>query len=409
MPMRVLRDAHWITLERIRVYSLFSIAALIGAFGYLVATSHGLNDYQGRPLGVDFSNVYAAGTYALKGTPELAFDPAQQFVREQAIFGEKTQLYGWHYPPLFLAVAAALATLPYFAALSFWETSTFVAYIWAMRIILPMRAAVLPIVGFTAVWINALNGNNGFLTAALFGGALALLPTRRIAAGIMLGCLAYKPQYGLLIPFALIAGHHWRVLWVTGFTVFTLIGFSLWGFGLASWQAFFRFLPFTQQQVLEQGNTGFYKMQSLFAWARDLGMNVNLAYGLQSMLTLFVIVAILRVWSRPYAWELKAALLLLGTVLGTPYVLDYDLMLLAPAMAYLIRYSLKTEFPPYEKIALLAAWGMPLIARNVAHHSWVFLGVLTMLLLFGLTLRKCSAVNLETTACCKTATGIDYP
>ena len=48
--------------------------------------------------------------------------------------------------------------------------------------------------------MNALVGQNGFLTAALIGGTLYLIPIRPVLAGICLGLLTYKPQYGLLFP-----------------------------------------------------------------------------------------------------------------------------------------------------------------------------------------------------------------
>ena len=48
------------------------------ALGALIATSKGLNDYQGRPLGTDFSNIYAGGTYVLDGKAGFAFDPPAQ-------------------------------------------------------------------------------------------------------------------------------------------------------------------------------------------------------------------------------------------------------------------------------------------------------------------------------------------
>ena len=64
-------------------------------------------DYQGRPIGTDFSNVYAAGTYVLEGRPEAPFDAATQHAREKQIFGAATPFYGWHYPPFFLFIAAA--------------------------------------------------------------------------------------------------------------------------------------------------------------------------------------------------------------------------------------------------------------------------------------------------------------
>ncbi len=108
-----MRTGAWLTRERMRLVALALLAAFVLGAGFLIVTSDGLNDRFGRPLGTDFSNVYAAGTYVLDGEPTAPFDPARQFAREQAIFGQATQFYGWHYPPFFLGLAALLALMPY--------------------------------------------------------------------------------------------------------------------------------------------------------------------------------------------------------------------------------------------------------------------------------------------------------
>ena len=131
----ILRSGDWLTLSRARLWAVAVLIASAGGLVYLVATSDGLSDYQGRPLGTDFSNVYAAGTYVLDGHPAAPFDPRLQHAREQAIFGEKTPFYGWHYPPFFLAVAAALALMPYQLALVVWQGVTLALYLLAIRAI----------------------------------------------------------------------------------------------------------------------------------------------------------------------------------------------------------------------------------------------------------------------------------
>src|SRR3954466_3938682 len=128
----LLRDGDWLTLARMRLWALAVLIAAAGGLVYLVATSDGLIDYQDRPLGTDFSNVYAAGTYVLEGQPAAPFDPRLQHAREQAIFGATPPFYGWHYPPLFLAIAAALALMPYQLALIVWQGVTLVLYLFAI-------------------------------------------------------------------------------------------------------------------------------------------------------------------------------------------------------------------------------------------------------------------------------------
>src|ERR1035438_8115520 len=119
--VEALRTGRWLTRERMRLIAFALLAAFVIGAGYLVTTSDGLNDRLGRPLGTDFSNVYAAGTYVLDGQPAAPFDPARQYAREQAIFGQATPFYGWHYPPFFLGLAALLALMPYWLALLVWQ------------------------------------------------------------------------------------------------------------------------------------------------------------------------------------------------------------------------------------------------------------------------------------------------
>src|SRR5256885_2593682 len=263
-----LRAGDWLTLARARLWALAVLAASAGGLIYLVATSDGLIDYQGRPLGTDFSNVYAAGTYVLDGNPAAPFDPRLQHAREQAIFGEKTPFYGWHYPPFFLGVAATLALMPYQLALIVWQGVPLLLYLLAIRAIITLGALPSPLRGgsarsagvgvdvvsrdlshrttptphpspqgggelsslwlllalaFPAVFVNLGHGHNGFLTAALIAFALVQLDRRPILAGILFGLLAYKPQFGLMIPLVLLATGRWRTLFAAGATVSALI------------------------------------------------------------------------------------------------------------------------------------------------------------------------------------------
>ena len=60
--------------------------------------------------------------------------------------------------------------------------------------------------------INLLYGQNGFLTAALLVGGIRLAPSRPLSGGVLLGLLAYKPQFGLVVVVALVAARLWRAI-----------------------------------------------------------------------------------------------------------------------------------------------------------------------------------------------------
>ena len=116
-----------------------------------------------------------------------------------------------------------------------------------------------------------------------------------------------------------------------------------------------------------------------------------LAYAMQGALALALAVALVWLWRSRAAFALKAAALLIGTVLATPYSLDYDLMLLAPVIAYLAVDGLARGFGAYEKTVLAALWIVPLIARAVPQATYVPLAVPLMLLAFVLLLRRAIA------------------
>ena len=255
---------------------------------------------QGRPLGTDFSNVYAAGTYVFDGDTDAAFDPPQQFAREQAIFGDATQFYGWHYPPYFLFIAAPLALLPYGLALAVWQAVTLALYLLMIRGIVsspsprargegrdegasppgsdskgseslrgPLTLASLDLsphagrgdqfmwlllaLAFPAVLINIGHGQNGFLTAALLGGALVVLDRRPLVAGVLFGLLVYKPQYGLMLPLVLAVSGRWRCFAAAAATVVLLTLATTLTFGTSVWRAFLDSTHFTRTVVLEAG------------------------------------------------------------------------------------------------------------------------------------------------------------
>jgi alpha-1,2-mannosyltransferase len=157
----MLRSGDWLTRERIRLVALAVLVASVLGAGFLIATANGLSDRFDRPLGTDFSDVYAAGTYVLDGEATAPFNPRRQITRERAIFGQKTPFYGWHYPPYFLGPAALFATMPYPLALALWQGVTLVLYLFVIREIL--ATALWPGLppGMTAEHPASRAGNSG--------------------------------------------------------------------------------------------------------------------------------------------------------------------------------------------------------------------------------------------------------
>jgi alpha-1,2-mannosyltransferase len=386
--LQSVRSGTFLTQERLRLVPAALLLGYVMALAVLFATLRGLSAYHARPLGTDFSNVYAAGQAALHGDPRAPFDPARQYAEEQKLFGRSTPFYGWHYPPYFLLVATPLATLPYLGALALWQVATLAFYLAAIWMLL--RAGPKPDVAsnpgwlllaaaFPATFVNLMNGNNGFLTAGLLAAGLACLESRPALAGVFFGLLVYKPQFAVMIPLALVAAGYWRTLAAAAATIAGLSAAVTALFGADIWSAFLASTHFTRTVVLEEGGTGFNKIQSVFAWTRLWGGSIALAYALQVLTSLAAALALTFVWRRRGALAERGAALSLAILLATPYCLDYDLVALAPAIALLAARGLEDGFRPYEKTLLAALWVVPIIARDIAGTILVPVGPMTLL------------------------------
>jgi hypothetical protein len=361
--------------------------AVINACYFPVAYISGMWIWEASGLGIptDFVNVWAAGRLVLDGHPALAYDWDIQRQIELALLGQDFPGYfAWHYPPPFLFVASWLAMLPYSAAFIGWMVASFIPYLAVMRGIVGRPFGWMFAAAFPFVFNNTLVGQNGFLTAALVGGTLYLLPVRPVLAGICLGLLTYKPQYGLLFPIVLIAASHWRAFFSAGVTATALAFVSWLAFGTESWHAFFHWMPTFSQAFLTEGKATWWKLQSIFSLVRFFGGSEQLAWAFQWVLTASVATVLVTMWRSRVPYTLKAAALAVGTLLTTPYLFMYDMMVLAIAVAFLVRIGLKRGFRAYELPALAVALALFLTFTFTGEPT----GFAINLIVGGLILRR---------------------
>ena len=343
-----------------------ALIGLVLALGYLVVLGgayrerHFLIDAEGAPIANDFVAVFAAGRLALDGAAAAAYDwPLHKAAEVRAVGHDFANYYGWHYPPTFLFVAAALALLPYLAATMVWLAATLAAYAATLYGLLAGagggRAGMFLALGFPAALWNVTAGQNGFLTATLIGGTLGLLERRPALAGMCLGLLSYKPQFGLLFPLVLIADRRWRVLTVAALVAVGLAALSWLAFGAASWEAFGHGLPLTSRVVLGEGAADWDRLQSIFGLLRARGTGETLAWTVQAVAALALAAGLVWLWRSRAAYALKAAALAAGALLATPYLYMYDLVVLAVAVAFLLRHALDHRFATSEIAGLAVA------------------------------------------------------
>lgn len=312
------------------------------------------------PFPMDFISYWAAGKLALGGQAAAAYDiAAHQAV--QAGSGAQAATMPFPYPPPFLFVAAPFGALPFGWAAAAWIGLGLGFYAFAVRRLMPWLGAVA--LAFPPLVACGIIGQNGFLTAGLFMLAMAVLPSRPIVAGLLIAALAIKPQLGLLVPLALIAGREWRAFAGATAGVLLLAVASLAAFGLAAWQGFLALMPL-YGRIAAEGLVGWNEMASLYAALRLGGAPDPLALALHAAAALAGAVLVWRSWRASTDPLARAATLATGTVLISPYLYVYDQLLLVPAIGWLWREGLDRRLiallfvPPLATLAQ-TAFGLP--------------------------------------------------
>ncbi len=144
----------------------------------------------------------------------------------------------------------------------------------------------------------------------------------------------------------------------------------------------------SRKLLLEQGDVvGFEKLQSVFAAIRMWGGGVPLAYWAQGAASVAAIGGVAWLWRNSADRDLKAALLMIATVLASPHALDYDLTILGPAIAFFVASSWSNGFRDFDISLLAAAWITPLLARGIAGLTGIPLGLIAIVVLYALTMR----------------------
>jgi alpha-1,2-mannosyltransferase len=382
-----LRDADWLSRERASAYCKIMFFVTIGAALLWLALSQGGLDRSGKPLGTDFVSFWTASQLALGGRPAEVYDIAAHQAAQTALFSRDIGYTAFFYPPPFLLICLPLATLPYLWSLFLWLAITGFACYRVLRAWLGAQFGALPILAFPAMLSNLGHGQNAYLSTALFGAGALMLKTRPIVAGLCLGALVYKPHLAIVIPVALVAARRWRTLLAAAASAAGFCLASLAVFGADAWRAFLAASP-KARIALEQNMVGNEKMQSVFAGVRLLHGGLTLAYGLQIIAAIGVCAALVHLQRRSFHANAEGPAMVAAALLASPFLLAYDLVLLAIPLCWIVREGLRAGFPPWEKIILAAAFVLPAVSRSIATYAGVPLSPFVIAGVFALVLRR---------------------
>jgi alpha-1,2-mannosyltransferase len=349
----------------------------------------------------DFIGFWTAGELALQGRAADAYDAVPLFFKEVALHRDPdTWAYvSFFYPPYFLLLCAVFAMLPYVAAVGLWLASTCAAYAAAMRALVPKdlrdRETIWVLfLGYPAVLVNAGFGQNGFLSTALLGGAAVWLDRRPALAGLCLGCLSYKPQLGIVVPVALAVAGRWRCFAAAAATVVVLAAAATLAFGVDIWPAFFADMSDARRNWMEAYNPLYLRFWiTVFGFVRLHDGPLLLAYGAQAVVSVTAILLLMRaLLSRPpgaRSGTAEVAAMAACIPFCSPFMLEYDLVILAVPMIWLLSEALRGGFRRGEGVALAAVFAAPILFKLTVFDNAMKLSVIAAAaLLFATVLRR---------------------
>lgn len=382
---------HWLNAERMRDYpriflGLFLLASL--AYPFVL---RGLVDPAGNPAGADFVTFWSAGTLAVRGRPEAAYDLAQLVLVQREIVPGLQGAFGFYYPPPFLLVVVPLGLLPYLAALVCFGLAGAAAFGATAWLAVRRREALLLILAFPGLWYCLVSGQNALITASLAGGAVMTLRRRPIVGGMLAGLLVMKPHLAVLFPLMFVVRRDWRALASALLSGAAFFGVSVAVLGagvLRPWLAATRFAA----TATELGVLPLFKMPSTFAWLLSLGTPASVAYAAHA------VVALAACWACWLAWKdgstpLAGAATMTATFLLSPYAFDYDLAWLAFPIAWVGLDGIREGWHPGDREALALAWVLPILGSLLTRFLHIPASPLVLGLLLWTIVRRVRAAG----------------
>jgi hypothetical protein len=336
--------SNWLTARRLRAHATILAVCLWSVYVWNLATP-GLCDRSGNLKGTDFLHLYTLGSLAAKQDGADLYDMnAQAALAARHMPAAAGLHYLPLYPPQVSIFFAPLAQLPYGWALAVWWA--FSAAIYGMCCYYLWRACpdlreygalvALAAVAFPGFFHLIAWGQTSALALVCFTLTFFLLLDRRqFFAGLVLGCLVFKPQLGLAAGVVFLVIGAWKILLGAALSAAAQLSIGVLYYGVDPLRRWAHQMLHVGQ-VLPLLEPRPYQTHCLRTFWSMLIPWPNLSFGLYFVSAAVVLGAAVACWKRKSApLALRYSSLLLATVLVAPHLTVYDLVILAPAFLLL--------------------------------------------------------------------------
>jgi hypothetical protein len=332
------------TIDRIRAAALMLALGLWGVYAYAISNA-GLRGRFGNLKGADFVLWYTLGDFGRDGdVSDLYRGPEKLEQRQFELVPEsKGDFFVCLYPPQMTALFAPLSRLSYAHALLIWSAIGIVGYaacVWAVwrtcPKLLPHAGTVaLCGVSYPGFFEQIAHGQCAIVSLFCVTAAyLALNSGRPILAGMAIGALTFKPTLAATAVVVFLLAGEWRLLAGVAIGAGVQYGAATLAYGPDVMLAYLRALRELGEAVQQQTPRPFnMHCLRIFWWFlipdERVGRVLYYASALGALLLAW------RAWRRNADLGLRFAAVLLATVLVSPHLYVYDLLILAPALMVL--------------------------------------------------------------------------
>ena len=315
----------WAPRERRTAWFCAILAMLCGLFAILAIPAN-LHGTKGFPFG-DFFALWSYARIVILHPAAWLYDPVWLHQAQVAMGMLPGEQNPFPYPPTFLLLVWPIGLLGFWPAYIAWVGGSFCLYVVATCLRAPGKAWAVAVTLFAPTTTACVvSGQSGFLLAALLVGGARLIGPRPVLAGILFGLLTYKPQFGLLVPLALLAARRWRCIAAACATTVVVGVLDTTVFGRTIWMAWWRSLP-GYAAFFDWATAGIRTIPTVLGNVQALGFSHDAAQAVQAVAALAAAAAVWAAWRRPGPFAIPA--LLAATCLATPHAFLYDLPLLS--------------------------------------------------------------------------------
>jgi len=346
MPQILISD--WLTVRRVRIHAVLLAAGIWTAF-FVNLHTPGLRDQGGLIKGADFLHFYTLGILAREGRGDLLYNiPAQTDLLEKIVPEAHHYVYAPLYGPQVSLLFYPLAQLPYTSALISWLLLNLLIYagccylVWKHCPNLAQHGFTVLLVAIAFPGISQLltwGQTSGFALLFFTLAYLALRNRHDFLAGLAIGCLIFKPQLGLAAAVVFLFTKQWKVVGGAVLSALAQLSIGWLHYGTSVMRDYWGALTHTRH-IMAMLEPRPYQTHSLRTFWTMILPWPGIAFVFYVVSAAVVLVLLVRCWKNEGELNIKFGSLLVATVLVSPHLTVYDLVILAPAFLLLADWTL---------------------------------------------------------------------